>query len=175
MIKRGIYCLILICIHQTCICAQIILASTQNSTGLTSSSSNGYILTYSVGELASIEHFIAPNNYMLSTGLLQTFSPLVTVLNELAHSERMSVTIFPNPTSQYLHVATNYNQSGQVQMHLLDAQSKIIYKSESNAIFNQFQKNLDIGKYPAGIYYLKIQFQPNLGQKRVEVYKIIKL
>ncbi len=175
MIKRGIYCLILICTHQTCIYAQVILASTQNSTGLTSSSSNGYILTYSVGELASIEHFIAPNNYMLSTGLLQTFSPLVTALNEIAPFERMPVTIFPNPTSQYLHVAANYNQSGQVQIQLLDAQSKIKYKSEPNSIFNQFQKNLDIGNYPAGVYYLKIQFQPNLGQTRVGVYKIIKL
>ena len=175
MIKRLIYCLILIGIHQTYIYAQVILASTHNSTGFTSSSTNGYNLTYSVGELASIEHFIAPNNYSLSTGLLQTFSPLVTSLNELDYFERMSVTIFPNPTSQYLHVTANYKQSGQVQIQFLDAQSKIMYKSEPNAIFNQFQKHLDIGNYPEGVYYLKIQFQPNLGQTRVGVYKIIKL
>lgn len=175
MIKRFIYCLIILLIHEKCIQAQAILSTTQNITGFTSSSLNGYSLTYSVGELASIEHFLASNKYMLSTGLLQTYSPLVTALNELVISEGMSMTISPNPTTQYIIVTADFNKSGQIEMQLLDAQSKVKYKSEPISIFNQFKKQLDIGNYPPGIYYLKIQFMPNLEQSRLGVYKIVKL
>ena len=155
--------------------AQSINATTQNSTGTAGSSLNGYNLTYSVGELASIAHYSASNNFTLSTGFLQSFTPLVTALNDLVLLDGISVSIYPNPTTQYIQIHANFNTIGQAQMQLMDAESKIKYRSEPNIIFNQFNKQLDIGEYASGIYYLRIQFQPNMGQTRVGVYKLVKL
>ena len=155
--------------------AQSINSTTQNSTGTAGSSLNGYNMTYSVGELASIQHYTASNNFTLSTGFLQSFTPLVTALNDLVTLDGISVSIYPNPTTQYIQILTNFNIIGQVQIQLMDAESKIKYRSEPNIIFNQFNKQLDIGEYASGIYYLRIQFQPNMGQTRVGVYKLVKL
>lgn len=149
--------------------------TTQNSTGTSGISQNGYNLTYSVGELASIAHYTASNNFTLSTGFLQSFTPLVTALNDLVLLEGGAVSIFPNPTTQYIQINANFNKNGQVQMQLMDVESKIKYRSEPSTIFNQFNKQLDMAEYAPGIYYLRIQFQPNVGQARVGVYKLVKL
>lgn len=155
--------------------AQNMNATTQNSTGSSGISQNGYNLTYSVGELASITHYTASNNFTLSTGFLQSFTPLVTALNDLVLLEGGAVSIFPNPTTQYIQINANFNKNGQVQMQLMNSVSAIKYRSESSAILNQFNKQLNMVEYTPGVYYLSIRFQPVDGLPRVGIYKIVKL
>lgn len=155
--------------------AQNMNATTQNSTGVSGNSTNGFNLTYSVGELASIASFTAANNYNLNTGFLQTFTPLITALNDLVLLEAGVVSVYPNPTTQFIQIHANFNTIGQVQMQLMNSVSAIKYRSESIAILNQFNKQLNMVEYAPGVYYLSIRFQPFEGLPRVGIYKIVKL
>ena len=155
--------------------AQTINATTQNSAGNFGISSNGYSLSYSVGESASIEHYVSSNNYILSTGFFQSVIPLVTKLNDLELLEGMALTIYPNPTVQYFQINANFNKNGIVYLQLRDVASKLRYSSEPITVFNQFKKRLDISEYAPGIYYLRIQFQPLMGQISSGLYKVVKL
>lgn len=150
-------------------------AITQNSTGVSGNSTNGFNLTYSVGELASIVSFTAANNYSLNTGFLQTFTPLITAIKDFVTMEEGVVKTYPNPTTQYIQIHANFNTVGQVQLQLMNAASAIKYRSESSVILNQFNKQLNMVEYDPGVYYLRIQFQPREGISRVGIYKIVKL
>lgn len=137
--------------------AQIISNSVQNIGGITGISNNSAgSLTYSIGEMASIQSFTGANNYVLSTGFLQSFNPLVTGILDMPMISANSVTIAPNPTSQFLLIETRFNQSGTLQFQLLDAQSKIVFQITPVSIVSDYQKRIDLEALPTGMYYIKM-------------------
>ena len=162
-------------IISTRIKSQSINSMIVNVSGVGVSAQSNYSLAYSVGELASIVTFIGANNISLSTGLLQTFIPLVTGINDMVNIPNASVAITPNPTSHYIQIQTRFNHSGTLHFQLLDAQSKIVYHNSPVNIYGDFQKTIDLIAFPSGLYYLQMQFQPTQGQIQLSVYKIIKL
>lgn len=173
--KKGIFILLKCFLINYAGQAQTVNAIIQNSTGASSQSTNGYFLTYSVGELASIEQFTATNNYILSTGLLQTFMPLVTALNNVDYLEGGSISIFPNPAVNYVQIDANFNQIGQVHLKLLDVESKLKFNEEITLNVNQLQKRVEIGALAPGVYYLQLQFIPLKGSNKTSIYKVVKL
>ena len=155
--------------------AQNVISSVHNASGTSSTAENGISLTYSVGELASIEHFIGNNQYSLSTGFLQMHVPLVTSISTFNFIDNNRVSLMPNPTIQFLQFQVNFNQIGILIFKILDATSSQKYVSPSISVSGIYNTKLDLGAYPAGVYYIKLHFQANKGNQQQGIYKIIKL
>ena len=155
--------------------AQGLSSTVQNTGGQSSNSSIDGALIYSIGEMSSIQNFISTNNFQLSTGFLQSFIPLVTGINDLISIPTSAISISPNPASQYIQVQANFNQTGTLQLNLIDMHSKTISQILPVSINGTYQKRLDLDQYASGLYYLKIRFQPSRGLAQQSVFKIIKL
>ena len=132
-------------------------------------------LTYSIGEMSSIQEYKAMSNYLLSTGFLQSFTPLITNLNEVNPFPGQEISIGPNPTVNFIQLRTDFKKYGVLQFQVVDANSKIIYQQAPISLFGKFQKQVELNDQPAGSYYLRIRFQPRQGSLRQENFKIIKL
>jgi hypothetical protein len=172
--KFSLIFLLCATIHLDCI-AQNLSSSVQNIGGQSRNATIECALVYSIGEMASIQNFIGTNNYHLSTGFLQSFTPIVTGVNELISIPNASLSIAPNPTSQFIQIQTQFSQLGILQFQLMDMRSKIRYQLPPISINGNFQKRVDLNEYPSGVYFIKVQFQPSRGPAQQSVYKIIKL
>ena len=130
---------------------------------------------WSMGESVSIGSFSA-SNILLTTGVLQPLSNVVTSINEygpLVFGQQIS--IGPNPVINYLDFKATFNQIGSLHFQMLDAKSKILITKEQGSIFSTYQTRLPLAEYPSGIYYIKVYFKPISGLLQTGVYKIIKL
>lgn len=130
---------------------------------------------WSISESVSIGSFSA-NNILLTTGVLQPLSNVVTSINEygpLVFGQQIS--IGPNPAMNYVDFKANFSQVGNLSFQLIDAKSKVILRKEQGSIFSAYQTRLNLDNYPSGLYYIKIFFKPFSGALQTGVYKIIKL
>ncbi len=137
--------------------------------------SNSPNLTYSIGEMCSIQEYKEMSNYILSSGFLQSFTPLITILNEVKPFPEQEISIGPNPTVDFIQLRIDFKKYGVLQFQVLDGNSKIIYQQAPISLFGKFQKQVELSDQPAGSYYLSIRFQPSQGSLRQENFKIIKL
>ena len=149
----------------------------QSITTYAINNSGGYSSNYewSIGESTSIVSFTA-SGYSLSTGLLQPTSNLVTSIFETGlNAFGTQITIGPNPTSNILHIKANFKQVGNLSFQLIDVKSSILFSEDAGTIFNTYNKDITLEKYPSGIFYIKVFFKPNNGIAKTGIYKIIKL
>ena len=156
--------------------AQSITPFTLNIAGF-SANQSGYSLTISTGETISITNFKGPNGESLSSGFLQNNPPLVTGINDIfSIISQNEVIVSPNPTTSETFLNYNFNTPGQLQYQILDATSKLLFKSE---FFNSIGSNkhkIDLNNYNAGIYYILIFFKANSIQKtKAGLFKLIKM
>lgn len=132
-------------------------------------------MEWSMGESVSIANFIA-SGYSLNTGVLQPITSIVTAINEYGPAVfGNQITIGPNPTSNLLHIKARFNQVGSLSFQFLDAKSAIVFTQEAGTIFSSYEKDILLEKYPSGIFYMKVNFKPNIGNVKTGIYKIIKL
>lgn len=155
--------------------AQNITPVTQNIAGYSGYGTSNFTLTFSVGELASIVNLIGPDKSTLSTGFLQSFTPIVTGLNELVYIKPGAITVAPNPVINLMHLTARLLKPGQFEFNIVDASSNLIYQSISYTIYDQLNTVLDIQNYVSGVYYIRVLFKPNTGRPEYGIYKIIKL
>lgn len=155
--------------------AQSISPMTQNIGG-TLGVQGGYRLTYSVGEMVSTTHFVASNNSTLSSGFLQSFTPLVTGLDNIYNNlSPKSISITPNPVVNIAFFHANLGRPGQLEFNVLDVSSNIVFQSETFQVSNILQKRIDFSQFVSGVYYVRVLFKPINGIHEIGVYKIIKL
>ena len=132
-------------------------------------------LDWSIGESVSIANFIN-SGYSLNTGLLQPMTNIVTAINEYGPAVfGTQITIGPNPTSNILHIKARFTQAGSLTYQLLDAKSTIVFTQEAGTIFSSYEKDILVENYPSGVFYIKFYFNPNNGNAKTGIYKIIKL
>ena len=128
-----------------------------------------------MAESVSIANFIA-SGYSLNTGVLQPMTSIVTSINEYGPAVfGNQIMIGPNPTSNLLHIKARFNQVGSLSFQFLDAKSAIVFTQEAGTIFSSYEKDILLEKYPSGIFYMKVNFKPNIGNVKTGIYKIIKL
>lgn len=154
--------------------AQTTSPVTQNVGGSVGSQM-GYSLDYSVGELSSIAYFVSPNNSTLSTGFFQSFTPLVTGINDITIIPSDQVNITPNPVQNIFKVKTFFQKPGELQLQIIDVQSNQKYISQAMKIQGYYEQLMNIENYPSGVYYIKVLFKSSVGVSQGGVYKIIKL
>jgi hypothetical protein len=134
-----------------------------------------YRLDFSIGELSSIEYFISQNNSSLSTGFFQSFTPLVTGINDIAIIESDQINITPNPVLNTFKIKTFFQKPGDIQFQIIDVLSNQKYISQGIRIQGNYEQLMNIEKYASGVYYLKVFFKPTKGVSQGGVFKIIKL
>jgi hypothetical protein len=152
-------------------------AFAQNITPHAMNNGGGYSSTmeWSIGESVSIANFIA-SGYSLNTGVLQPMSSIVTAINEYGPAVfGTQITIGPNPTSNLLHIKARFNQVGSLSLQLIDAKSTIVFTQEAGTIFSSYEKDIVMGNYPSGVFFMKVYFKPSTGIAKKGIYKIIKL
>ena len=149
----------------------------QSITTFAINNSGGYSSNYewSIGESTSIANFVS-SGYSLTTGVLQPSTNLVTGIFETGlNAFGTQITIGPNPTSNILHIKANFKQVGSLSFQIIDAKSSILFFEDAGIIFNTYNKDIILEKYPSGIFYIKVFFKANNGIAKIGIYKIIKL
>ncbi len=138
-----------------------------NAQELVSSSGNNYTnskgtIHYSVGELM-VETFINSSNYV-TQGFHQS-KLTVTSISELNNDE-VSISVYPNPTSDNLKLIVNSVNLDNNRFELYDISgSKILHGKIRNA-----ETILKLSNLKSSIYILKIFKE----EKEINSYKIIK-
>jgi uncharacterized membrane protein YkvI len=168
-LKFPVLILFLILIHFESKSQSISPATFNNGGGF----SGGY--EWSLGESVSIANFIT-NNLILTTGILQPLSNVVTSINEFGPSVfGNQIVVGPNPVLTTLNFKAQFTQIGQLSIQLLDTKSKIVFTKQVGTIWNQFQTAIPMENFVSGLYYIKVDYKLNNGSVQTGVYKIIKL
>jgi hypothetical protein len=162
--------LILLILRSNFLNAQSITPHTFNNGGGAVST-----LEWSMGESVSVANF-AGTAYFLNTGVLQPMTNLVTAINEFGPSVfGNEIMVGPNPTSNKLHIKTNFNQTGNLFLQIIDSKSAILFSNESGIIFNSYEKEFDISTCPSGVLYIRAYYKSIKGVSKTGIFKIIKL
>jgi len=137
---------------------------------------NGYSMTFSVGESASIKDYISPNGFKLSSGFIQGLQPIVTGIEEvLEQFGKDEITVMPNPVNNYTFLHSNISNGGQIQYQIFEIGSNLIYRSPSFSTYGNYSNKIDFTNYPTGQYYIQVFFKPFFGRVKTGIFKIIKL
>lgn len=139
--------------------AQHVVASSGNTGKMT-----GYAVDWTVGEPA-IETISGVNN-ILTQGLHQT-RLLVTSLID-PEFPGLDISVFPNPTNQWLNIASNHIESLKLSYQLYDISGRNLLHA---GMFSETEI-IDMKNYAPNIYILKI-ISDN-GQS-LKIYKILKM
>ena len=137
--------------------------SSPNSAGGTLSGNSGNA-GYAVGNVFYKE--------LLGTGgsaVPGTQSPFVitsTLGTENSDSIKLEMAVFPNPTTEYLHLQIGLEDANHFKYEIYDARGAIL--SEKN--INTKTTNIAMSNYPSGIYFLSVKGK----QKIIKTFKIIK-
>jgi hypothetical protein len=166
---HSIY-LVVVSLFPILVPAQSITPYTFNNGGGSAAS-----MDWSIGESVSIAHFSTPN-YFLNTGFLQPLTSIVTAINEYGPAVfGNQITIGPNPTSNLIHFKGQFTQAGKLSIQVIDSKSAILLTHEAGTIISNYEKDIFMDSYPAGIFYIKAFFKPSNGLAKTGIYKIIKL
>lgn len=130
---------------------------------------------WSLGESVSIANFIT-SNLILTTGVLQPLSNVVTSINEFGPTVfENQIVMGPNPVLTTLNFKAQFSQIGQLSIQLLDAKSKVVFTKQAGTIWNQFQTSIPMENFVSSLYYVKVDYKLINGKVQTGVYKIIKL
>ena len=158
----------------TSLFGQSISPQTVNVAGSTSTVS-GFSLDYSIGESSSITFFRLSDNSSLSTGVLQSFTPLVTGLVDLRFTEGESITLSPNPASTNLRIKGILNHPGFIEFHLVDINGRVMSMEPKSYYINFFEKEFNVSSFNEGIYFIRLMYQSMDNDTKSAVFKFIKI
>ncbi|MDD4848506.1 MAG: T9SS type A sorting domain-containing protein [Bacteroidales bacterium] len=125
----------------------------------------GGIVSYTVGQTAYQQETSA--NGSITEGVQQPYEISVVGIDE--HSEiTLQATVFPNPTSDYLTLAIDTeNTNVQYELFLLNVNGQLLQKIETT----DSHTILDISSVAEGIYFLRVQSQNQV----LKSFKIVKI
>ncbi len=153
---------------------QSISPITQNIGGTLGQQGN-FSLTFSVGEMVSTTHFMGLDKTSLSSGFLQSFTPLVTGIDNIVSIAPGTISVTPNPVISRMFLKAKVVKPGQLAFNIVDVLSNIKYETNNYNIIDVLTKEVDLTQLPAGIYYVRVLFKPYIGSPEVGIYKIVKL
>ena len=135
-----------------------------NATGGNASGSGGSA-SYSVGQLAYTTN--TGTNGSVSEGVQQPFEISVETGIEEAKDIFLNVSVYPNPTTDYLELKVENLQLSELSYKLYDISGKVYQNKE---IGNSITK-IEMQNLPQGIYFIKVIDTKN---KEFKTFKIIK-
>ena len=150
--------------------AQSISPTIVNVGGITSKT-----LDYSIGESASIAYFQSSNQLTLSSGFIQSFTPLVTGLVNRVFEEGEKMILSPNPATDYVRLKGGLAKPGFVEFHLIDLQGRFLNTYPTNYYINYVDKEINITQLQEGTYFIRLIYSSSDGVKQALSFKFIKI
>ncbi len=134
-----------------------------NATGGNDSGSGGSV-SYSVGQLGYQTHTGA--NGSVAEGVQQAYEISVVTGLEEAKGINLSVSAYPNPTTDYLTLEVKDFESSNLSFQLYDMQGKLL--QTNNLIGTETQ--IDMSSYVPSTYFVRVIAE----KKSIKEFKIIK-
>jgi hypothetical protein len=134
-----------------------------NATGGDASGSGGSV-SYSVGQIAHQTH--TGTNGSVVEGVQHPYEISVVTIIEKAKGINLSVTAYPNPTSDYLTLRVNEFDISNLSYQLYDINGKLLKAKKISGN----QKNIVMSNLVPATYFVKVI----KGNKEVKSFKIIK-
>jgi hypothetical protein len=132
-------------------------------------------LDYSIGESASITYFQNSNQLSLSTGFIQSFTPLVTGIINKVFEEGEGLTLSPNPASERIHLKGVLSRPGFFEFHLIDAQGRILETYESTYYINYLDKEINVTQLMGGTYFIRLIYSSPDGVNQSTSFKFSRI
>jgi len=152
--------LLLLSIHAA---AQQIAPASVNSAGQ-SGQVNGNQISYSLGEYAVLN--LSDTSGSISGSFIG--ASVITAI-EISAPISGSVSVFPNPSSEFVNVELKDIAAKEIYLSIYSADAREITKQKFNNL-NQ-QLSINVTKLPVGIYFIKLRDEKGLS---ISEHKIIK-
>lgn len=133
--------------------------------GFNVASDNTISISWTLGETIIPTFKSADGTLILTHGFQQKL--IITAVEEFI-VDPVSVTVFPNPTSEIINIEFDSPTEGEITLYLLDAQGRLVKTDKIESATTNKQINLQ--DQPSGLYYLRL-----MQGKLVNVYKVVKL
>jgi hypothetical protein len=132
-------------------------------------------LDYSIGESASIAYFQNSSQLSLSTGFIQSFTPLVTGIINQVFEEGEGLTLSPNPASERIHLKGVLSRPGFFEFHLIDAQGRILETYPSTYYINYLDKEINVAQLMGGTYFIRLIYTSPDGVNQSTSFKFSRI
>ena len=167
MFRLLIFFLVLGCFSAS---AQSISPTTINVGGAASKS-----LDYSIGESSSIAYFQTTNQLSLSSGFIQSYTPLVTgIVNQVFEAGEEFV-LSPNPATEYVRIKGALSKPGFVEFHLIDQQGRILDTYPATYYINYLEKEINISHLQGGTYFIRLIYSSSDDLKQSLSFKFSRI
>lgn len=150
--------------------AQSISPTIINVGGVTSKT-----LDFSIGESASVAYFQITNQLSLSSGFIQSFTPLVTGIVNQVFEEGEGIVLSPNPATDYVRLKGGLAKPGFVEFHLIDLQGRIIDTYPTTYYINYVDKEIITTQLQGGTYFIRLIYSSSDELKQSLTFKFIKI
>lgn len=130
---------------------------------------------YSIGESASISYFQSTNPISLSTGFIQSYTPLVTGIIHQVFEEGELLTLYPNPVTENIRIKGPISKSGFIEFHLLDLQGRLLETIPASYYINYLEKEINVAHLMEGSYYIRLIYSSAEGNNQSSSLKFIKI
>lgn len=132
-------------------------------------------LDYSIGESSSIDYFQTSNQINLSSGFIQSFTPLVTGIVNQVFEEGEEFVLSPNPATDFVRLKGALLKPGFVELHLIDQQGRILDTYPTTYYINYLEKEINISQLQGGTYFVRLIYLSPDGLKQALSFKFIKI
>jgi hypothetical protein len=167
MLRLSLLLVLLVCFSAS---AQSISPFTINVGGASSKT-----LDYSIGESASITYFQNSSQLSLSTGFIQSFTPLLSGIILQIFDEGEGITLSPNPASDIIRLKGVISRPGFFEFHLIDAQGRILETYPNTYFINYLDKEISISQLMGGTYFIRLIYTSPDGINQSTSFKFIKI
>ena len=159
--KRNFLILVLVFFASSAGAQQVIASAG----GFNVASDKSISISWTLGETIIPTFTSADGTLILTHGFQQKL--IITAVEEYI-VDPVSVTVFPNPTSEIVNIEFDTPTDEEITLYLLDAQGKLVKTDKIESATTNKQINMQ--DLPSGLYYLRL-----MQGKLVNVYKVVKL
>ena len=129
-------------------------------------SGSGVVTFYAAGNAADGDGGTA-GDYIYTTTLVVAQNTVG--INESAASN-FNLSVFPNPTSDYLNVKFTLNEASSVSMNLIDITgNKVANLISDNGIKGEINRIFDISTYSKGVYIVELKINDKTSFQKIVV------
>ena len=132
------------------------------------------LFDWSFGELISVQTLSSNSDFIVTTGFLQSKLDALTPFNPIGPADSNKIFAGPNPTRSLVTIRSTLIEPGRIQVLLTTATGMILQRMEEAYEGINYQKQLNLSKYPSGFYNLIITYLINGQPIKTSTYKIIK-
>ena len=147
--------------------AQTVSPSVISTAGGLAANASGS-LSYTVGEMAMIETFAGPTNF-LTQGFQQPWELITAV-----HDDPLPVglRVYPNPTDHYFYVRTVYDEPVTFRLNIINVFGQSVLQAIHEHTGKTTIQSVYAGHLPAGIYLVTLQPDNPLSASNLITTKI---